>query len=132
MDASDLIFMLVLIFVLTVLGGGFCIWITKKAGIPINGMSYYKKLLYDNCTMGFDTGRGHRSGHLSKMGGKLSIEVTQTRGLMTLEFYTKDGRILQRWQTGDPLSFTVELPPRTVVYRRGKMEHFSGTITFLR
>lgn len=130
MDAFSLILMLVVLLVLTVLGMSFCIWMMKKAGIPMNGLGYSKKLFYDNSTMGFDSGRGHRSGHLSKKGGKLSVEITQTRGVMTLEFYTKDGRVLQRWRTGDPLSFTVELPPGAVVYRRGKMEHFSGTITF--
>lgn len=129
MDAS-LIFMLVFLIVLTVLGGSFCIWIAKKAGIPLTGLGYSKKLFYDNYTMGFDTGQRHRSGHISRKGGKLSVEITQTRGLMTLEFYTMDGRVLQHWQTGDSLTFTLELPPGTVVYRRGKMDHFSGTITF--
>lgn len=130
MDAFDLILMTAIILALAALGMFFCVWMMKKAGIPLSGLGYSKKLLYDNSTMGFDSGRGHRSGHLSKKGGKLSVQVTQTQGLMTLEFYTKDGRVVRRWQTGDPLSFTVELPPGAVVYRRGKMEHFSGTITF--
>lgn len=133
MDAFDLILMLAIIFALTALGMFFCIWMMKKAGIPLTGLGYYKKLLYDNCTCARDSRTGHkRTWWRSKKGGRLSIEVVQTRGFLTLEFYTEDGQVLQRWQTGDPAAFTVELPPEKRVYRRMRMEHFSGSIAFLR
>ena len=72
----------------------------------------------------------YRSRWYSKKGGKLSVELTHTRGTMVLEFYTEDDRVLQRWEPGDPLAFTVELPPKTEVWWRADMNHFSGSICF--
>ena len=134
MDAFSLILMTSVILVLAALGMFFCIWMMKKAGIPLTGLGYYKKLFYDNCTSAPSSGRRtpdrYRSRWYSKNGGKLSVELTHTRGTLVLEFYTEDGRVLQRWQTGDPLAFTVELPPKTEVWWRADMNHFSGSITF--
>lgn len=108
-----------------------CLWAAKKAGIK-SGMGYYEKLFYDNCSGLRDTGRRHKHCHYSKKGGKFPIEVTCTRGTLLLEFYTEDGQVLQSWQNGDPAVITVELPPKKRVYRRMRMEHFSGSIAFLK
>lgn len=132
MSLGDFLLLLGLCIVLSLLGLWMCLWMAKKAGIKPGGMGYYKKLLYDNCTLTHDsrTASHHRTCWRSRKGGRLSVEVAQTRGALVLEFYAEDGRVLQRWQTGDLLTFTVELPPRTRVYRRMQMGHFSGSITF--
>lgn len=133
MDAVDLILMTAVILALAALGLWMCLRMAKKAGIK-PGMGYYKKLLYDNCTFTHDsrTDRHHRSCWRSRKGGRRSVEITCTRGTLLLDFYTEDGQVLQSWRNGDPAVITVELPPDKRVYRRMRMEHFSGSIAFLR
>ena len=134
MDWKDFLLMTLLIFGMAAVGVAFCVWMTKKAGIPLTGLGYHEKRFYDNCTSVPGSGRRtpdrYRSRWYSKKGGKLSVELTHTRGTMVLEFYTEDDRVLQRWEPGDPLAFTVELPPKTEVWWRADMNHFSGSICF--
>ena len=121
---------------MALLGLRFCLWAAKKAGIrPLPAGCYsYKKLSYDNWTGVLDTRTSarHRFGFRSKKGGTLSMKVMHTKGSMVLEFYTKEGRVLQSWRNGDPASFIVELPPGVRVYIRANMTYFTGRIRFLR
>lgn len=107
-----------------------CLWAAKKAGVK--PMSCYKKISFDNCTFIRDTrtSPGHRSYFRSRKGGAASVEVLHSRGSMVLDFYTEDGRVLQSWRNGDPAVFLVGLPPKTRVYWRADMNHFSGSIIF--
>lgn len=133
MDMKGFVQLVVFSVILTALGMFLCIWLMKKAGIPLSGMGYYKKLFYDNYSGIKDSRTGHhRSYSYSKKGSKQSIEITCTRGTLLLEFYTEDGQVLQSWRNGDPAIMTVELPPKKRVYQRMHMEHFSGSITFLK
>lgn len=121
---------------MALLGLWFCLWAARKAGIRslLTGYHSYKKLSYDNWTGVLDTRTSarHRFVFGSKKGGTLSMEVTHTKGSMVLEFYTKDGRVLQSWRNGDPASFNMELPPGVRVYVRADMTYFTGSIRFLR
>lgn len=130
----DQLLLLLLVFLLPLPCIAFCLWAAKKAGIRPTSYSYYKKLFYDNRTGVLDsrTSARHRSCFCSKKGGRRSIEVTQSRGAITLEFYTADGQSLQTWRTGDPAAFTVELPPGARVYWRADLNHFTGSICFFR
>lgn len=118
------------------LGMWFCLWAAKKAGVrPLPaGYHSYKKLFYDNWNGVLDTRTSarHRFSFGSKKGGTLTMEVIHTKGSMVLEFYSKDGRVLQSWRNGDPTSFTVELPPGVQIYMRANMAYFTGSICFLR
>lgn len=137
MSLGDLLFLLGFCIALPLLGLWMCLWMAKKAGIK-PGMRYYEKLFYDNYSGLLDTARQNHRGrpgqsyYHSKKGGKQSIEVTCTRGTLLLEFYTEDSQVLQSWRNGDPAVITVELPPKKRVYRRMRMEHFSGSIAFLK
>ena len=131
MDWRGTVFLTAFCVMLLVLGSAGMFWLMKKAGIQ--PMRYYKKLFYDNVTSSRDSRTGnHRTYWKSKKGGKLSLEIEQTRGTLTLEFYTESGRVLQRWQTGDPKGLTVELPAGEKVFQRMEMNHFSGSISFLK
>lgn len=131
MDWGEAAFLMAFCVTLLVLGSAGMFWLMKKAGIQ--PMRYYKKLFYDNVTSSRDSRTGnHRTCWKSKKGGKLSLEIEQTRGTLTLEFYTESGRVLQRWQTGDPKGLTVELPAGEKVFQRMEMNHFSGSISFLK
>ncbi|MCI9349525.1 MAG: hypothetical protein HFF83_09895 [Oscillibacter sp.] len=131
MDWGEAAFLMAFCVTLLVLGSAGMFWLMKKAGIQ--PMRYYKKLFYDNVTSSRDSRTGnHRTYWKSKKGGKLSLEIEQTRGTMTLEFYTESGRVLQRWQTGDPKGLTVELPAGEKVFQRMEMNHFSGSVSFLK
>ena len=131
MDWRGTVFLTAFCVTLLVLGSAGMFWLMKKAGIQ--PMRYYKKLFYDNVTSSRDSRTGnHRTYWKSKKGGKLSLEIEQTRGILTLEFYTESGRVLQRWQTGDPKGLTVELPAGEKVFQRMEMNHFSGSISFLK
>ncbi len=131
MDWRGTVFLTAFCVTLLVLGSAGMFWLMKKAGIQ--PMRYYKKLFYDNVTGSRDSRTGnHRTYWKSKKGGKLSLEIEQTRGTMTLEFYTESGRVLQRWQTGDPKGLTVELPTGEKVFQRMEMNHFSGSVSFLK
>lgn len=131
MDWGEAAFLMAFCVTLLVLGSAGMFWLMKKAGIQ--PMRYYKKLFYDNVTSSRDSRTGnHRTYWKSKKGGKLSLEIEQTRGTMTLEFYTESDRVLQRWQTGDPKGLTVELPAGEKVFQRMEMNHFSGSVSFLK
>ena len=91
MDWGEAAFLMAFCVTLLVLGSAGMFWLMKKAGIQ--PMRYYKKLFYDNVTSSRDSRTGnHRTYWKSKKGGKLSLEIEQTRGTMTLEFYTEIGR----------------------------------------
>ena len=125
-------FLLFAAFVLgmALLGLRLCLWAAKKAGVK--PMRFYKKISFDNCTFIRDTrtSPGHRSYYRSRKGGTIPVEVLHSRGSMVLEFYTRDGRVLQRWRNGDPAAFSVALPPKVRVYWRADMNHFCGSIIF--
>lgn len=136
MPVTEFLLFAAFILGMALLGMRLCLWGAKKAGIrplPV-GYHSYKKLFYDNWTGVLDsrTSARRRFCFGSKKGGTLSMEVTHTKGSMVLEFYTKDGRVLQSWRNGDPASFIVELPPGVRVYIRANMTYFTGSIRFLR
>lgn len=121
--------MIAIVLALAVLGSGAIFWCMKKAGIKPTGS--FQKYFYDNMTCTRDTRTGnHRRWHYSKKGSKRSIAVTQTRGLLELEFYTEDGEVIKHWRTGDAPEFELDLPPGKKVYQRWRMTHFSGSVTF--
>lgn len=131
MDWGEFALLVTVTVTLTLLGGAGMFWMMKKAGIK--PPRYYEKEFYDNVTSARDSRTGsHRTCWKSKKGGKLALEIEQTRGTLTLEFYTESGRVLRRWQTGDPKGLTAELPAGEKVYRRMEMNHFSGSIAFLK
>nr|WP_325215749.1 hypothetical protein [uncultured Oscillibacter sp.] len=136
MPVTEFLLFAAFILGMALLGMWLCLWAAKKAGIqPLPaGYHYCKKLSYDNWTEVLDTRTSarRRFSFGSKKGGTLSMEVTHTKGSMVLEFYTKDGWVLQSWRNGDPASFIVELPPGVRVYIRANMTCFTGSIRFLR
>lgn len=129
MDWGKFALLVIVVTALAVLGSAGMFRVMKKAGIKPTGS--FTKYIYDNVSGERDSRTGnHRRWFYSKKGGKRQLEITQTRGGLTMEFYTEDGVILQQWHSGDPQSFTVEIPPGKKVYYRTQMTHFSGSICF--
>lgn len=109
----------------------FGLWIMKKAGLEPCGS--FTKLFYDGYTGGLDSRiTHHRRFHFqSKSGAGPLVEIAVAEGSLYLEFFTRD-RIAARWQMGDATAFFLELPPGERVWLRGRMDHFTGSITFRR
>lgn len=145
MNIAESLLLLAFCLGMSLLGLGFCLWITKKAGIqPPEG--FFWKIYRERWTGrdGFPAWN-EPQGSLERGGSRLSwsrhgtwykvtkkcamaaVEVVVSRGHVTLEVYGDTG-LLRKWESWQEPSFTVDLRGVKRVWFHVYGEGFTGSI----